>query len=75
MQAASDGAVWLFSSSQALQQLQHLMPEQNWSQARALATHPRIASTLAEQGWEQVVTCKGDLAAVRQALENHDHWR
>jgi uroporphyrinogen-III synthase len=74
-QAASDGAVWLFSSSQALQQLQRLMAEQNWSQARALATHPRIASALAEQGWGQVVTCKGDLVAVRQALENHDHWR
>lgn len=75
VQAASDGAVWLFSSSQALHQLQRLMPEQNWSQARALATHPRIAAGLSARGWAQVVTCKGDLAAVRQALEKHDHWR
>ena len=68
MRAASDGAVWLFSSSQALQQLQRLMPSQNWSQARALATHPRIAAALSTQGWGQVATCKGDLVSVREAL-------
>jgi len=74
MQAASDGAVWLFSSSQALQQLQRLMPEQNWSQARALATHPRIAAALSTQGWGQVVTCKGDLVSLREALAKHANW-
>ena len=74
IQAASDGAVWLFSSSQALQQLQRLMPEQNWSQARALATHPRIAAAVSAQGWGQVVTCKGDLGSVREALAKHTDW-
>lgn len=74
-QAASDGAVWLFSSSQALQQLQRLMPDQNWSQARALATHPRIAAALSIQGWGQVATCKGDLVSVREALAKHADWR
>ena len=69
-----DGAVWLFSSSQALQQLQRLMPEQNWSQARALATHPRIAAAVSAQGWGQVVTCKGDLGSVREALAKHTDW-
>ena len=68
VQAASDGAVWLFSSSQAVQQLQRLMPEQNWSPALALATHPRIAAGLTAQGWGQVVTCKGDLVSVCEAL-------
>jgi uroporphyrinogen-III synthase len=74
-QAASDGAVWLFSSSQALQQLQRLMPDQKWSQARALATHPRIAAALSIQGWGQVATCKGDLVSVREALAKHADWR
>jgi len=74
MQAASDGAVWLFSSSQALQQLQRLLPKQDWSQARALATHPRIAAGLTAQGWAQVVTCKGDLGSVREALAKHTDW-
>ena len=73
-QAASDGAVWLFSSSQALQQLQRLMPDQNWSQARALATHPRIAAALNTQAWGQVVTCKGDLVSVHEALAKHADW-
>ncbi len=74
-QAATNGAVWLFSSTQAWVQLQRLMPQQNWSQARALATHPRIAAALVSQGaWGQVVTCKGDLAAVRLALDHPAHW-
>ena len=73
-QAANDGAVWLFSSTQAWLQLQRLMPAQNWSSARALATHPRIASALTAQGWGQVRTCKGDLASVCQALETPGQW-
>ena len=37
--------------------------------------HPRIAAALASQGaWGQVVTCKGDLAAVRLALDHPAHW-
>jgi uroporphyrinogen-III synthase len=50
------------------------MPEQNWSQARALATHPRIAAAVSAQGWGQVVTCKGDLGSVREALAKHTDW-
>lgn len=73
-QASTDGSVWLFSSTQAWLQLQRLMPAQNWSSARALATHPRIASALTAQGWGQVRTCKGDLASVCQALETPGQW-
>ena len=73
-QASTDGSVWLFSSTQAWLQLQRLMPAQNWSSARALATHPRIASALTAQAWGQVRTCKGDLASVCQALEPHGQW-
>jgi uroporphyrinogen-III synthase len=40
-QGAGDGSVWLFSSSEAIGHLQALLPGQAWSQARAVATHPR----------------------------------
>jgi uncharacterized protein YegP (UPF0339 family) len=36
--AAQDGAVWLFSSSQAVANLRQLLPAQRWQQARAVAT-------------------------------------
>ena len=69
-QAAANGAVWLFSSSQALAHLHGLMPLQKWAHARALATHPRIATALRGAGWGGVSVCKGELAAVLHALEN-----
>ena len=73
--ATSDGSVWLFSSSQAWLQLKRLMPGPHWAQARALATHGRIASALKLDAWGRVDTCKGALAAVLQALHPDDHWR
>ena len=41
--AASDGSVWLFSSSEAVHNLQACLPQQDWQAARAVATHARIA--------------------------------
>lgn len=35
--------LWLFTSAQAIDHLRVCLPEQDWSQARAIATHPRIA--------------------------------
>jgi hypothetical protein len=37
-----DGSVWLFSSAEGLDSLPRL-PQGDWSTARAIATHPRIA--------------------------------
>ena len=65
----AQGAVWLFSSSQAWVQLQRLMPQQNWSQARALATHPRIAQRLLQQGWGRVEVVPATLAAQVASIE------
>ncbi|MGA8516511.1 MAG: uroporphyrinogen-III synthase, partial [Burkholderiaceae bacterium] len=45
-QAAQDGSVWVFSSSQAIAHLPQLKPAQGagpWSRARCVATHERIA--------------------------------
>lgn len=47
---------WLFSSSQAAEHLNALAPQIEWAEARALATHPRIAASLRALGalavWE-----------------------
>lgn len=49
--AARDGSVWLFSSSEAIANLAQAMPGQDWQQARAVATHPRIAKAAREAGF------------------------
>ena len=54
LQAASDGSLWLFSSAQALANLMARMPDQDWSRARALATHPRIAQAARDAGFSVV---------------------
>ena len=47
--------LWLFSSSQAIEHLSRLAPAAtDWSQARALATHPRIAASAHAQGMREV---------------------
>ena len=55
--AAADGSVWLFSSAQALGHLQHLLPDQDWHEAHALATHPRIAAKAGQMGFGRVQVC------------------
>jgi uroporphyrinogen-III synthase len=52
--AAADGSLWLFSSSEAAGHLGSLLPAQDWSQARALATHPRIAQAVRALGFGNV---------------------
>ncbi len=54
-QAASDGSIWLFSSSQAIRNLAVLCPGQTWSQARAVVTHARIAQTALALGFSDVL--------------------
>jgi uroporphyrinogen-III synthase len=67
--------VWLFSSSQAIDHLAQvhlpalgLLQAPNWRQARALATHPRIAERAAQLGFGEVLSAKPTLDAVVQAL-------
>lgn len=63
--AAHDGSLWLFSSSEAIAHL----PGADWSQARAIATHPRIAQAARTAGFGGVSTCKPALADVVSALK------
>jgi uroporphyrinogen-III synthase len=45
------GAVWLFSSSACLQSLVSQCPDINWSKAKSVVTHPRIAALAQQLGW------------------------
>ncbi|RYF43007.1 MAG: uroporphyrinogen-III synthase [Comamonadaceae bacterium] len=69
-EAATDGSVWLFSSSQAVSHLLALLPDQGWSQARAVATHPRIAQAARAAGFGVVCESRPAVAAVAAALES-----
>jgi uroporphyrinogen-III synthase len=71
-QAASDGSVWVFSSTQALAHLRELLPGQDWTRASAIATHPRIAEQAQALGFASVRTCppspEGVLALLKSDL-------
>jgi uroporphyrinogen-III synthase len=69
-QAATDGSVWCFSSSQAVTHLQQLLPTQNWAQARCVATHARIADTALAAGFGEVHTARPLVADVVASLES-----
>ena len=68
--AAVDRSVWLFSSSQAIAHLCALMPQQVWTQARALATHARIAQAARHAGFGVVCESRPFLGDVVAALES-----
>lgn len=68
--AANDGSVWVFSSSQAVQHLQRLMPDQDWRGARAVATHARIAQKARDLGFGHVLTSQPDPEQVWGSLKS-----
>jgi uroporphyrinogen-III synthase len=68
--AAADGSLWLFSSSEAAHNLAHLMPGQSWAQARALATHPRIAEAVRALGFGSVRDSRPTFEAVLASIES-----
>jgi uroporphyrinogen-III synthase len=68
--AATDGAVWLFSSAEALGHLQSLLPGQDWSTARAVATHPRIAAAARGLGFGVVAQTRPTWDEVLASVES-----
>ena len=66
-QARTDGSVWLFSSSEAIG---HLPAGLDWTQARALATHPRIAEAARRAGFGQVMQSRPQLADVVASIKS-----
>lgn len=67
-QAATDGSVWLFSSTEAVANLCASLPGQSWVAARALATHPRIALAAKEAGFGVVEESRPTLPDVVESL-------
>ena len=69
-QAASDGSLWLFSSSEAVANLQQLLPQQQWHSGLALTTHERIASKALSAGFGQVLHSRPSLDDVVASIES-----
>ncbi|MDR3064252.1 MULTISPECIES: uroporphyrinogen-III synthase [Comamonas] len=69
-QAASDGSLWLFSSSEAVANLQQLLPQQQWHSGLALTTHERIASKALSAGFGRVLHSRPSLDDVVASIES-----
>ena len=68
--AALDGSVWLFSSSEAVHNLQDGLPGQDWRGARAIATHARIAEAASRAGFGQVLQVRPALPDILASIES-----
>jgi len=64
-----DGSVWLFSSAEGLDSLPRL-PTGDWSEARAIATHPRIAGAARAAGWGVVIESRPALEDIVASIES-----
>ena len=53
--AGDAAAVWLFSSSQAVDHLEQIAGTARWAASRAIASHPRIAARARQAGFGRVV--------------------
>jgi uroporphyrinogen-III synthase len=69
-QAATDGSVWLFSSSEAIGNLVAACPDQNWAHAKAVVTHSRIAQAAREAGFSVVCESRPTMAALMASIES-----
>ena len=68
--ASRPPALWLFSSSEAIDNLSHLLPDCSWQAARALATHARIAQRARAAGFGTVHTVAPTLQALLASIES-----
>jgi uroporphyrinogen-III synthase len=68
--SAVDGSVWLMSSTEAVANLKAWLPGQSWRGARALATHPRIATAAQEAGFGVVQESRPTLRDVVASIES-----
>lgn len=68
--AASDGSIWLFSSSESISNLRLALPGQSWSRAYAVATHERIAQSARQAGFGMVKQVRPTLDDVAASIES-----
>lgn len=69
-EAANDGTVWLFSSSEGIANLRQAMPGIDWRAARAVVTHPRIGDAAEAAGFGSVVRSQPGLEALTASIES-----
>lgn len=69
-QAATDGSVWLFSSSEAIGNLVAACPGQSWAAAKTVVTHNRIALTARAAGFGVVCESRPTLPALLASIES-----
>jgi len=67
---APQAHVWHFSSAQAIDHLEHLVADTDWSHARAIASHPRIAERARALGLGIVLEAPPTVHAVVAALQH-----
>jgi uroporphyrinogen-III synthase len=67
-QAAGDGSVWVFSSSQAVTHLPAI--EGGWQDARCVATHERIAQAARAKGFAVVCTSRPAMEDVVRSIKS-----
>ncbi|HRI17452.1 MAG TPA: uroporphyrinogen-III synthase [Burkholderiaceae bacterium] len=69
--AAPQGHLWLFSSSEAIDNLDASAgPGTDWTRSRAVATHERIAERARRLGFSQVTLARPSLAAVSACIQS-----
>jgi uroporphyrinogen-III synthase len=68
--ACAGQAIWLFSSSEAIENLKTLLPEQDWKLARAVVTHPRIGAAARAAGFTVVRESRPALDEIIASIES-----
>jgi uroporphyrinogen-III synthase len=69
-QFIDEGAIWLFSSSVALQALMKQCPEANWTNAKATVTHPRMADLAQKMGWGSISIAPPGLSSLLASIKS-----
>jgi uroporphyrinogen-III synthase len=71
-EGATDGSLWLFSSSEGIGNLHHALPTIDWRGAFAIATHPRIGEAARAAGFGRVVLSQPGVAALVASIESFE---
>ena len=69
-QAMSDGSIWLLTSSQGVRHLRDLLGDGPWPQARAIASHPRVADAASSLGLGCIVVGGAQLSSIMASIES-----
>ncbi|MBU2289012.1 MAG: uroporphyrinogen-III synthase [Gammaproteobacteria bacterium] len=71
-EAADGSGIWLFSSSEAIANLRHAVPDIDWRASRAIATHERIAQAAKAAGFGRVRESRPSLVDVLASIESFE---